>query len=173
MKNKKGLSTVIATVLLILLVVVATSIVWMFVNNIVKDSTDKRTQSCFNAISSSKVTINDYYTCYNSSSGKVQFSINIGDVDVEGVVVSILMGGNSRSFTITNQVQVINYLLPYGNSGLTTVNLPIKNGGKTYIATGFQVNSKVDSIKIAPIIEGKQCDMSDSTYQVDDCSLLI
>lgn len=171
MKNKKGLSTVIATVLMILLVTVSMSIVWVFVRGIVSEKTEG-TKPCFDVESSQTVTINGYYTCYNSTHGKVQFSIDIGDAQIDGLIVSILVDGNSKSFTLTNQLTYVPGLVPYGAiSG--NVKLPGKNEGKTYVASGSWIvaGSKVDSIKIAPIIGDKQCEASDSTYTVEDCSL--
>jgi FlaG/FlaF family flagellin (archaellin) len=177
-KNKKALSTVVATVLMILLVMVAASIVWAFVNNIVKSKTEG-VQSCFDATSSGKVTIEDSYTCYqpinNKTSNEVQFSINIGDVSIDSLIVSILVGGNSKSFTLTNNATDIPYLRPYTGDYGDTVKLPGKNEGKTYVADFSaefgQGAVKVDSIRIAPVVEGKQCDQSDETNQIDFCSL--
>jgi FlaG/FlaF family flagellin (archaellin) len=173
LENKKGLSTVIATVLLILLVVVATGIVWAFVNNIVTNKT-AGVQSCFDVTSSPKVTLNGGYTCYiNATNGEVQFSVDIGDAQINGLAVSIAVGGNSKTFTLTNEDTVIPNLKPYGDSYTYSdpVKLPGKNEGRTYVASGFNTKlNKVDSIKIAPIVE-KQCDLSDQTYQIDDCAL--
>lgn len=173
-KNKKALSTVIATVLMILLVMVATAIVWEFVVNIAKNQTEG-VQSCFAATSSGKVAINDYYTCYNITSGEVQFSIDVKDVDIDSLVISILVGGNSKSFTLTNNYTVIPNLKPYkGNPG-DAVKLPGKNEGDTYVAdfsSEFaQGVTKVDYIRIAPIVGEKQCEQSDETNQIDSCSL--
>jgi hypothetical protein len=168
-KNKKSLSTVIATVLLILLVTVATTVVWVFVNNIVRNRTEG-VQSCFDVESSEKVTINDYYTCYNTTYGEVQFSINIGDADIESLVISILIGGNSKSFSLTNTPTVVQNLKPYHGLYANPVSLPGKNEGKTYVAGGFPGVTKVDWIKIAPVVDGKQCGESDVTLQVESCS---
>jgi hypothetical protein len=172
MKNKKALSTVIATVLLILLVTVATAVVWTFVKNIVnKDKLDKE-KSCFDVESSEKVTLNGYYTCYNQTSGEVQFSISIADADIDSLVVSILVGGNSRSFTLTNNITHNSDLKPYKGAYNGSIILPVKNAGKTYVGKGFENQSKVDWIKIAPVIDDKQCGESDSTYEVVYCSNL-
>lgn len=169
-KNKKALSTVIATVLLILLVTVAISVVWVFVNNIVKERTEG-TQSCFDVESSEKVTINDYYTCSNLTYNEVQFSINIKDAEIDSLIISILVGGNSKSFTLTNTDTVVPNLRPYKGLYTEAVKLPGKNEGKTYVAGGFEQGAeKVDWIKIAPVIEKKQCGASDETYQVEYCS---
>ena len=171
-KNKRALSTVIATLLIILLTVAAVVIVWKFVQNMVNPEKLAGTQSCFEATSGEKITINDYYTCYNKTSNTVQFSIDMKEVQVDSVLVSILVGGNSKSFTITNNDTNIANLGPYkGNLG-EAVKLPGPNEGRTYVAGGFEAGAgKVDWIKIAPIINGKQCDPSDQTNQIEYCSL--
>lgn len=171
MKNKKALSSVIATVLIILLVVASVTIVWAFVKNFI-DNRTKSTQSCFDVESSEKVTINNYYTCYNKTLGEVQFSIDIEDVEIDSLVISILSEGNSKSFTLTNENTSNPNLKPYKGIYNTNVTLPEKNSGKTYVAGGFDIGSKVDWIKIAPVIDDEQCGSSDETYQVDSCVLL-
>jgi len=53
------------------------------------------------------------------------------------------------------------------------VKLPGKNEGLTYVASGFDGSDKIDSIKIAPVIDEEQCSAVDTTSQVDSCSLLV
>lgn len=171
MKNKKALSAVVATVILILLVVAATAIVWTFVNKLVKEKTSQ-TETCFDVESGEKVTLNNYYTCYDSATGEVQFSLSIADVDVDEVLVSILAGGSTKSFTIKNESTVINNLRYY-NSVPGAVQLPERNAGLTYVASGFIGNSKIDWIKISPIIDGRQCATTDTINEIESCSLLV
>jgi hypothetical protein len=170
-KNKKALSTVIATVLLILLVVVTTTMVWVSVRNFIKPQMEK--QKCFEIESSDKISINDYYTCYEfTTNNEVQFSISIADVEIDALIVTILAGGNSRSFTLTNEDTAVENLKPYNGNYGEPVKLPGKNEGKTYVATGFDAGAeKVDSIKIAAVLAGKQCGPSDQTLQVENCNL--
>ena len=169
-KNKRGLSTVIATVLIILLVVVSVTIVWTFVKNFVTTQTEKT--GCFEIESSDKVTLNGYYTCYNSSNNEVQFSINIKDATIDSLIISITMAGNSRSFGLTNNYTVDPDLRPYAGEFGQPVKLPGRNQGLTYSAKTF-VGGKVDSIAIAPVIAGKQCGATDETYDVSDCGLFV
>lgn len=172
-KNKKALSTVIATVLLILLVLVTTTMVWVSVRNFIKPQMEK--QKCFDVESSNKITLNDYYTCYNfTNNNEVQFSISMADVEIDSLVVTILVGGNSRSFTLTNNYTTPEDLKPYrGNYG-DQLKLPGKNEGKTYVARGFETSTgKVDWIKIAPVLGDKQCGPSDEIYQVENCNLFV
>ncbi len=169
--GKRALSTVIATVLLILLVLVTTTIVWTFVKNMVTERTEG-VQECFEAQSAGKVVLNNYYTCYNKTTNEVQFSINIGDIDINALVVLISTGGESRSFTITNNDTVISNLKPYKGEYSTPVKLPGKNEGKTYVAGGFGTDiEKVDWIKLSPIVGTKQCGSSDEDYEIASCAL--
>jgi len=169
--KKKGLSELIATVILIALVITATAIVWSVIDNMIENKLE-RSKACSEVGFSEKVSINEDYTCYNSTSGNesVQFSLNIWDVEIEGILVSITSAGASKSYTITNTPQTISGLYTYPDRG-TSVVLPGKNSGLTYIATGFP--SKVDSIKIAPIIGNNQCDLSDEINQIEDCSVFV
>jgi hypothetical protein len=171
MKNKKALSGVIATVLLILLVTASIAIVWVFVNNIVTKNTES-TQSCFDVESSGTVTINSYYTCYNTTEEEVQFSISIGDAEIDSLIILITAEGISKSFTLTNENANFTNLKPYKGAYGDYVKLPGKNEGLTYVAKGFDGVDKIDSIKISPIIDENQCSASDTTSQVDSCSLL-
>jgi FlaG/FlaF family flagellin (archaellin) len=165
-KNKRGLSAVIATLILIALTMTVVLVVWGVVVPLVKEQLEE-TESCFGVFE--KVIIDSMYTCYNFSSNRFQFSINIKDVDVDEVVVSISGEGATKSFKITNEQQTIPGLANYGSTGFGTdwIKLPEKNAGLTYIASGFP--DKPDFIQIAPVINGKQCDVSDSLSNIDNC----
>ena len=162
MKNKIGLSTIIATLLTIMLLMIVTAIVWSFVNKTVTDKT-KQTSSCLNLFD--KIKFNNDYTCYDANAKTVHFSVEIADVTVDSVVVAI-SSASSKSFTITNTAQTISGLTNYPD-GSTSIILPGKNSGKTYIASGF--NEQPDSLKIAPIIDGQQCDITGTVNNIDTC----
>lgn len=172
LKNKKALSSVVAALLLILLVIVTMVIVWTAIANLVKDKTQK-TQTCFDVGLSENIVLNEDYTCFNTTTPgnkRVQFSIGIGDVEVESLIVSIAVDGNSQGFTLTNVESAIPGLTNYPD-GSTNIVLPGKNSGKTYVADGFTGND-VDWIKISPMIDGTQCDVADTIVQVDNCNIL-
>lgn len=171
-KNKKGLSAVVAMLLLVLLVITATMIVWNSISNLVRDKTE-RAQTCFEVGLSEKIRINEDYTCYNTTdvlNKKVQFSIGLGDIEIDSLLVSISSGGNSKSFTLTNSESNIPGLVNYPD-GSNNIKLPPKNGGRTYVAEGFG-SGEIDSIKIAPTIDGTFCDVADTITQIDDCGIL-
>ncbi len=169
-KNKKGLSTVIATLIIITLVMVTASIVWVEVSKILKES-QENTQACFNIFD--KVTLNREYSCYNSTSKDMELSINIGDIDVEEVLILISGRGESESAKITSQGSQINYVRNYNNLLNNIIKLPGKNEGKTYLfnTTGLGIGIP-QSVSIAPKINKKQCEVSDIMRTIDNCMAL-
>ncbi len=82
--SKRGISGVVAAVILIALVMAATAIVWVVVNNLIETKL-KGAESCLDIFE--KATLNSRYTCYNSSSNRFLFSINLGDIDVDEILV--------------------------------------------------------------------------------------
>lgn len=166
MKNRRGISGIIATLLLIVLTVVLIAVVWTVVNNLVKDKIGQ-SSACFGNFD--KITLNDLYSCYDSSSNKMQFSLNIGDIDVESVLVSISSESQSKSFSITDESLPVAGLTYYNGSSL--VMLPGKNSALTYLYS-WSGSDIPDSIEIIPVIDGQQCSVSDSITTIDDCALL-
>jgi len=169
MKNRKAISGVVTAVIMIGLVMVAAIIVWVVVRNVVQGRLEG-VESCFGIYE--KITINNRYTCYDSSNSRFQFSISVSDINVDKVIVSVSGAGATNSYTLTNQNQTIENLANYGSTGFgtDTINLPGKNSGLTYVASGF--SEKPDLIQIAPVIDGEQCDVSAKLSEIDDCSSL-
>ena len=165
-KNNKGLSGVITAVILIALAFSLVTIVWVVVNNLVQEELDD-VESCFGVFD--EVTINGRYTCYNSISNELQFSINVKDINIEEILIAISGAGTTKSFTITSEEKTIANLANYQSTGFGTdqIKLPGKNAGLTYVTNAF--SNAPDLIEIAPIINGKQCGVSDSLSEIDNC----
>ena len=163
--NKRGISTVIATVIMITLVLVIIGVVWVSINNLVSKEI-KTTESCFGNFG--KVTLDKRYTCLNSSSNELQFSINIRDVTIDSVLVSISSQSGTKSLEISN-INMSNIKMYNGTYG-ELVEIPGKNAGFTYVVdiNGLGIGSP-DSISIAPIISENQCGVSDSLLEIDKC----
>ena len=162
-ENCKGLSGVITTLILIALVIAAVAIVWVTVTNLLTNKLDSA-ESCMNVFE--KVEINERYTCYNNTSNNFQFSINIRNINLDELIVSVSGEGTTKSYTLTNEDQSISGLGPYP-SGSGEVKLPEKNSGLTYVSSDF-LNTP-DLIKIAPVINGHQCGVSDSVVEIYSC----
>jgi len=163
--NKKGISGVVATVILIALVLAVVAIVWGVVTNLVSEQLEEA-GSCFEVFD--KVSLNNQYTCYNATATpkNFQFSINIGDADINEVVVMISAEGTTKSYSIADTPQDIG--LTFFHNKSNEVWLPGKNEGFTYVA---DFSSKPDSVQIAPVVNGKRCEISDSITNIGSCSL--
>lgn len=160
--NKRGLSGVIITLILIALTLVAALIVWGVVNNLLYEQINEA-ESCSSVFG--KIEINNRYTCYNSSSDEVQFSVSVKDIELDSIVVSVFSSGASTSYTLSESA---NTDLSGYSGGTTTI--PGQNSGKTYLASGY--TSEPDLIEIAPVINDNQCDTVDSLSDIDDCQSL-
>jgi hypothetical protein len=166
--DKRGLSAVISVLILVALVVGMVSFVWVIVNNLVSEEIEG-VESCFGVFDS--VLINDRYTCYDSATNDVQFSIEMKDIEIEKLLISIVDSStkSSLSFEITNELKVVADLSAYPSGN--QVVLPGKNSGRTYVATGF--SGEPSSIEIVPIINGEVCDVSDTLYDIPNCAILV
>jgi len=163
MRGKKALSEMISSVIIILIVVVSALVIWGVISNLVGKETEKT--KCFDILD--KVSINDEYTCHKIADEEIMFSISVENISIDKLLVSMQEeGGETRNFFIENIETTITNLKNSEHGESTK--LPPKKGGATYyfdlVASGINPNT----IKIAPFIEGMQCDESDSV-DIDDC----
>jgi flagellin-like protein len=165
--DNKGVSPIIGTVLIVGITVVIAAFIWVVVNNLVISKT--KSSSCFDAFD--KVKINEGFSCYNVSSKEALVFIEVKDISLDALLVSIVSEGKSSTFKILNETSQINGVLSYPERN-TQISLPKKNSGKTYIVnlTYFGLNN-TDIISVAPIINGNQCEISDSLEDVSLCSI--
>lgn len=167
--RKKGLSTIVITVLLIALSMAAVVLVW----GIVKTMIDKQinsSKSCFGNYD--KIKIDSQYTCYEritSTDYNLRFALAVGDITVDKIIVYISSEGVTKGYEITNITQAISGLSMYP-SGVSAISLPGKNSGFSYKAGGF--TAEIDNIQIAPVIGGNTCDVSDAITEIEDCALM-
>jgi len=166
-KNSKGISSIIATLLLIVLTVALVAIVWTVVNGLVSNKI-KQSSACFGNFET--VSLNNQYTCYNTSSTpkSIQFSVQVGDVDLDGVIISITGSGQSKSITLNKTAQQITDLAYY--NGTNIVSMPQRNSAMTYIYNWTY--GTPGSIQVAPISNGQSCASTSSITLIDNCALL-
>ncbi len=96
--NKKGISAVVATVLIILITVAAVTVIWAAIIPMISENIGGATE-CFDA--SAALTINSDYSCYNESGNYVNIQVarSTGDFELLGVDVSGSWEGNSAVVT--------------------------------------------------------------------------
>lgn len=146
-RDKKAISGIVATVLMIALVLLAVGVVWGFVSNVLEGQTEQAS-SCFEIIG--KIELRDQYTCYDSSENELKFSISVGDVEIDDIRVTTTSEEGSESFLLSDVGEEIS-----------------KNSGKTF----RKEMEKPDSIFIVPLIEGNSCEKADTINSIPDCAV--
>ena len=164
MKTKKGLSTIVGTVIIIALVIVVGGIVFGVVRGIVNDKLTK-SKACFNIYN--KITLNQDYTCYNSTGNYFQFSIDRKKISLDSLKIAISFGSGSKIFTLTNVSQIVPRLNNYPNNN-TEVMLPNNSSRSTYIANG--ITEMPTLIEISPKRMGNNCDVADKISSILECT---
>lgn len=163
--KKRGASTIIVTVILIVIVLILAGIVFSISRKTIFDKM-KYSKSCPGIFDG--VFLNDEYTCWDSNANRLQFSVGLSEVDVDGVIIGI-SGAKSKKFSITSTDTPVSNVADYGSTAFGTdpISLPAKNGGKTYVTNYTAV--RPDTITIAPIIDEHECGASDEIKQIGNC----
>ena len=118
-KDKKGISAIVATVLIILITVAAVTIIWAAIIPMISNQLAGSTE-CFDA--SAALSIVSDCSCVNQSknaadanyTAKIQVHRATGDFDLAGVDIQLAVGGTTESFS------------------MGSTNLPDVNGDKVY-----------------------------------------
>jgi|TARA_Y100000310_G_scaffold344913_1_gene460479 flagellin-like protein len=164
--RNRGVSAVIGTVLMIALVILIIGVVWVSINSLIGEQIEG-SEACFGNFG--KVELDKRYTCHNSSSNEFQFSISVGDIVVDSMLVSVSSESGTKSFEISNTA--MNNVRMYSQAtygGVVTV--PGENSGFTYVTniTGIGIGTP-DSVSVAPIINENQCSVSDTVLEINIC----
>lgn len=162
-KNKKALSEVVTTMLIILLVIASIGIIWTVVSNFTQNKLNKA-GSCYNTFE--KISLNNDYTCYNASAKIMQFSISRKIIPMDYLLVAISMNDSSRIYKLYDDPTIIANLTDYTTGNLTT-SLPGNESGKTYNAEN--VEEIPATIEIAPNINNNQCEVSSKIEDIVYC----
>jgi len=110
---KKGVSAVVATVLIIMITVAAVAIIWSTVIPMIKNSASQGI-NCYEAESNLQI-MKGAYTCANSTISRVQVSRGSGDANITGINIQWISDGESVSVTNSTTPDV-NGMLVYTNS---------------------------------------------------------
>jgi hypothetical protein len=101
MMNKKAISAIVATVLIILITVAAVTIIWQAIIPMIKQQTIGST-ICLDAVSQISLESAEGYTCWDQENAivKIQVSRGAEEFDLIKLQVSIYEGGSSDSSKI-------------------------------------------------------------------------
>ncbi|MDP4039466.1 MAG: type IV pilin [Candidatus Pacearchaeota archaeon] len=167
---KRGVSPVIATVLLIVITVVVAAIIMSFALPFAKDKLAEG-NSCLDNFIGVEFALSKF-NCFTSSGigtsgsdGNTGFSVKLNGEDVEGFRISLIKDedGSSKTYTIMKSDTTLPGIRMVG--GLSTIEFPETGGQRSYVVSG-----KYSSAEIAPILkDGQVCSISDNV-EFKSCS---
>lgn len=153
MVNKKGISDIVATVLLVLITIAAIGVVYGTVMPLIRQSVET-SQKC----SELKVEVKTEagYTCYTAKEVQMQVARGTSDVNMTGLQLQISGEGTSKTLklyggVVSSDVRALANLT-YGQAGI----LPGKNEMVTYAINSSSPNVNMKSfekVAAAPIIK--------------------
>ncbi len=164
MNNKKGISAIVATVLIILITVAAVTIIWAAIIPMISNQLESGT-ICLDAVSQIQL-VDAGYTCWDGSGDYVSFQVKHGAKDfvLNDIQVLISAGGSTTPFSLVNDTTTIK---PTGNAAALFNALPGSNEEKVFrinTSSEFGVTGTVDKIQIAPVVKvgasEETCDIS-------------
>jgi len=154
--NKKGLSPVVATVLIIMITVVAVTLIAAFIVPFV-EKVPEEGQKCFEVFAD--LSFHDtLYNCYASDTTETHtgFSVGINNDNIAGFTLLAINKGKSDRYEIRNAGSFADLRMLEGVYG-EPLDIPENGGVRTYVYRG-----EVESFEIYPIlVDGNQCERSD------------
>jgi flagellin-like protein len=137
--EKKGISAVVATVLIILITVAAVTIIWAAIIPMINNQLSKGT-ICLDAISQLSIE-NKGYTCIDGSDLKVQIGHGATNFDLADIQVLISSNGSTESINLV------------ADGVITLAELPGTNEERTFtISTMTTPVAEIETVNIAPIV---------------------
>ena len=160
MKNKKAVSPVITTILLILIAIAAVGILAAFIIPFINPDDES---DCFRAINQVEIDTTSKYTCWYSetdpATSDTYLVLNISikrasePLGIERFVIAVYGEGTSQTFDIGNNgnnesIAMINQ--PYN----TPLEIPRTREMRTYRIKTSAFTSEITSAEISPVVEG-------------------
>jgi hypothetical protein len=146
--DKRGISTVVATVLIVLITVAAVTILWVAISPLIDQNLETGTR-CFNVQGKIAIDSDVRYTCYNSTADE-ETSWNVTHYRVERRAGTPTLEG--FEVYVEKNGATLNVTRVVGER-----NIPIENGNKKYnITTTSFFDIKDDDvlrIAIAPMVD--------------------
>ncbi len=162
---KKGVSPVIATVLLLVLTIVAVSILAAFVVPFVNNSL-KNSKECFNELANIRFDDKTGYNCHATNAleeKRTGFSVRIDGTEIVGFQVTLFSQGIANSYRIEKDAKS-SLIRMLDKNFETELEVPDRGGLRTYVADGEYV-----LIDANPLLRnGALCDTGE-TIEIDSC----
>jgi len=151
MKNKRGVSALVATVLLILITIAAVGIIWGAVLPLIQKGMKQGTGCTMETTLS--IDTSSGYTCYNEEENFVTVFVERppADFNLVGITLSVSGGGFKKAYEIRGNESVESVYYYNGTDYVNdSLKLPGKGEGLTY---KINISYPVDRAEVSPIVK--------------------
>ena len=157
--EKRAVSSVIAIIMIIALTVVMAVVVLAGIKIIINKKMSS-SESCSQI--RDKVFLEELYTCYNTSSKEVYFSISVKDIKLSKISLLLENKQNSKSFEITSTLKTYSGIRYFDGSYSNPIKVPDKYSGRVYALnlSLFGFSGFPDYISITPYINNEACSVN-------------
>jgi flagellin-like protein len=165
--EKRGLSGIVATVLIIMLTVTAASMLFFFVVPWLRDMLDcsKISHDLQDKVS---IELGDY-TCYNPTDSTTRIMIKkkeSGELGIIGYRILLTSSGAGKTYDIRDNTETEGVKM-LGDSVLLRVP-PDIGGSETYVFSGITA----EYAEIMPLLEGKTCSVKSVKEKIENCGMV-
>jgi flagellin-like protein len=177
MNDKRGISALVATVLLILITVAAVGIIWVAVRPMVSVNLQS-SQACSDAAMSLKVDSTSGYTFFNTASNETNVMVSRGadTLNLAGLQIVASGASGTNAFEIRQGANKTNVRLSgdlHYAGNFTDADIPVSNGAVTYILDTSSMG-RPDKVAVSAIVKSgsseKLCGPSAAVTLVDSTS---
>ena len=161
---RKGVSPVIATVLLVVLTLVAVGILAAFIIPFVNDSF-KDSKECFDVLGKVKFDADSLYNCkVTGATSRTGFSVRMDTDQVFALKAVFTKSGRGNTYDIENGTVTSGIRMLNGQFN-QPLEVPFRGGVRTYVADDWY-----DRVEISAVLKsGAVCDMREK-LTVNDCA---
>lgn len=160
--EKRGLSGIIATVLIVMLTITAASMLFIFVVPWIRDMLDC---SKISNDLQDKISIElGEYTCYNPTNTTIMIKKKESkDLGIMGYRILLMSSGTGTTYDIRNNTGTSGVKMLDGTDLLRVP--PDIGGSETYVFTG-----KAESAEVMPLLaDGKTCSVKSVKEKIENC----
>ena len=158
--RRRGISPVVASVLLLIITVTAAALIMSFVLPFIKGELNDG-GSCLEVLEGIEFGESEF-NCFDSTIDKTGFSVKINKDEVDGFRISLVDSSGSsivHSVDSDNKGTVISGLRMVGSAPGGYIDLPDIGGQRSYVAT----SGAYERAEIAPVLKGGDvCNVADS-----------
>ncbi len=171
MNNKKGVSTIVTVVLLILVSITAVALIASFVVPFIKGTLPQTEGGeCYSMLGKTDI-VAGANTCYDTATNTVKVSIKKGFTEkavVKSFAVVLNGVGKSKRYDLTNGVSVAD-IKELGGAYNTPLNLPKDGETSTYVFNVAGTGITSGSVEVSPILStDKVCEPAKA--QIPTCA---